>query len=96
ARAGLASGINNAAARAAGLVAVAALPLLTGMGPTAYLSPTEFDATFDRAMPLCAGVLVLGAVLSWATLRTPRRAPCHPSCKTHCSLTAPPLEPGTE
>ncbi len=34
-RAGLASGINNAAARAAGLVAVAALPLLSGMGAEA-------------------------------------------------------------
>ncbi|MFE5792723.1 MFS transporter [Streptomyces sp. NPDC056503] len=94
-RAGLASGINNAAARAAGLVAVAALPLLTGMGPSAYLSPTEFDATFDRAMPMCAGVLLLGAALSWTTLRAPRPAACHPTCRTHCAVSAPPLDPGT-
>ncbi|MET8970297.1 MFS transporter [Streptomyces hydrogenans] len=94
-RAGLASGINNAAARAAGLVAVAALPLLTGMGPEAYRSPEEFDETFGKAMPMCAAVLILGAVLAWTTMRTPRRAACHPTCKTHCAVTAPPLDPGT-
>ncbi|MGW5000240.1 MFS transporter [Streptomyces hydrogenans] len=94
-RAGLASGINNAAARAAGLVAVAALPLLTGMGPEAYRSPEEFDETFGKAMPMCAAVLILGAVLAWTTMRTPRRATCHPTCKTHCAVTAPPLDPGT-
>lgn len=71
ARAGLASGINNAAARAAGLVAVAALPLLAGMGPEAYRSATEFAATFRRAMPLCAGVLVVGAAIAWLTVRPP-------------------------
>ncbi|MBR7675718.1 MFS transporter, partial [Streptomyces daliensis] len=69
ARAGLASGINNAAARAAGLVAVAALPLLAGMGPEAYRSADEFAATFRRAMPLCAGLLVCAAALAWATVR---------------------------
>ncbi|MEV7089311.1 MFS transporter [Streptomyces sp. NPDC093085] len=70
-RAGLASGINNAAARAAGLIAVAALPLLAGMGPEAYRSATEFGATFRRALPLLAGVLVAGAVIAWTTVRGP-------------------------
>ncbi|MER7759803.1 MFS transporter [Streptomyces sp. NPDC097619] len=91
-RAGLASGINNAAARAAGLIAVAALPLLSGMGPEAYREAGEFEAAFRRAMPWCAGVLVLGAVLAWATVRSPR-AECHPRCRTYCAVTAPPLEP---
>ncbi|MFF7180060.1 DHA2 family efflux MFS transporter permease subunit [Streptomyces sp. NPDC008121] len=94
-RAGLASGINNAAARAAGLLAVAALPALAGMGPEAYLSATEFGETFRRAMPMCAGILVAGAVLAWATVRTPEpTAACHPGCRVHCGVTAPPLEPG--
>jgi EmrB/QacA subfamily drug resistance transporter len=92
-RAGLASGINNAAARAAGLIAVAALPLLTGMGPEAYRSPDAFDAAFHRAMPLCAGVLVAGAVLAFATVRRPAPDCRRPECRTHGCVTAPPLEP---
>ncbi|MGW2457648.1 MFS transporter, partial [Streptomyces sp. NPDC001761] len=91
-RAGLASGINNAAARAAGLVAVAALPLLAGMGAEAYRSPTAFDAAFDRAMPICAGVLVLGSVLAFALVRRPAPGCRRPECRTHGSVTAPPLE----
>ncbi|MFE9092978.1 MFS transporter [Streptomyces sp. NPDC007264] len=93
ARAGLASGINNAAARAAGLVAVAALPVLTGMGPEAYRSADAFDAAFRRAMPLCAGILVAGAVLAFATVRRPAPECRHPECRTHGCVTAPPLEP---
>ncbi|MFI0817244.1 MFS transporter [Streptomyces sp. NPDC021098] len=69
-RAGLASGINNAAARAAGLVAVAALPLLAGMGSEAYRSADRFSESFRRAMPICAAVLVVGSFIAWRTVRT--------------------------
>ncbi|WP_234104111.1 MFS transporter, partial [Streptomyces venezuelae] len=93
-RAGLASGINNAAARAAGLLAVAALPMLAGMGPEAYRSAEEFGSTFRRAMPMCAGILVVGAVLAWTTMRTRVPADCHPECRVHCGVTSPPLDPG--
>ncbi|MET7697103.1 MFS transporter [Streptomyces sp. NPDC005485] len=91
-RAGLASGVNNAAARAAGLVAVAALPLLVGMGPEAYRVPERFDDAFRRAMPLCAAVLVVGAVLAFATVRRPGAGCRVPECRTHGCVTAPPLE----
>ncbi|MCK7625451.1 DHA2 family efflux MFS transporter permease subunit [Streptomyces sp. RS10V-4] len=101
-RAGLASGINNAAARAAGLMAVAALPLLAGMGPEAYRSAPAFAAAFRRAMPLCALVLLAGALIAWLTVRPealhpatpPTLHPCHPECTYHCGIAAPPLDPG--
>ncbi|MFF4307257.1 MFS transporter [Streptomyces sp. NPDC001601] len=92
ARAGIASGINNAAARAASLIAVAALPLLAGMGPEAYRSPSAFDAAFHRAMPICAGVLVVGSALAFAMVRRPAPGCVRPECRTHGNVTSPPIE----
>ncbi|MFI7350248.1 MFS transporter [Streptomyces sp. NPDC049936] len=92
ARAGLASGINNAAARAAGLVAVAALPLLTGMGEEAYRSARAFDDAFGPAMLICAAVLVAGSAIAFATVRRPSPDCRRPECRTHGSILTPPLE----
>ncbi|WP_436737956.1 MFS transporter [Streptomyces sp. BBFR102] len=94
-KAGLASGINNAAARAAGLVAVAALPLLARMTPEAYRSAPEFEAAFRRAMPICAGLLVAGAALAWWQVRRPADDPAlqRSEPRTCCPVGAPPLEP---
>ncbi|PWS40557.1 MFS transporter, partial [Streptomyces sp. ZEA17I] len=56
-----------------------------------------FAATFRRAMPMCAGLLVAGALLAWWTVRTPP-APAagereeRPECTMHCGVVAPPLE----
>ncbi|MDX3575563.1 MULTISPECIES: MFS transporter [unclassified Streptomyces] len=91
-RAGLASGVNNAAARAAGLVAVAALPLLTGMGPETYRSADAFDAAFGQAMVICAAALAAGSLTAFLTVRRPPPDCRRPECRTHGSVLAPPLE----
>jgi EmrB/QacA subfamily drug resistance transporter len=98
--AGVASGVNNAAARVAQLLAVAALPLAVGLSNQGYTSAHDVNAAFGKAMAICGGLCALGAGLAFtltpsAALEEP--APTvRPECGTHCSFSAPPLEPGAQ
>lgn len=66
--AGVASGVNNAAARLAGLISAAALPAAAGLGGLDKLSGLQLTQGFARAMWICAGLCVAGAVVTWLTV----------------------------
>lgn len=89
--AGTASGVNNAAARTGGLLGVAALPAVTGLGPDGFADPSSLDGAFDIAMWTCVGVLVVAALLTQRFVPS-GRAPSSDTGQVswHCGVCEPP------
>jgi EmrB/QacA subfamily drug resistance transporter len=102
---GIASGVNNAVARVAGLLAVAVIPVVAGITGDKFYDPAKMTDGFHMGMAVCAGLAVLGAIIAWMTISSrvlhaegeeegaEERGVCH---DYSCPLGAPPLRPGTE
>jgi EmrB/QacA subfamily drug resistance transporter len=68
--AGIASGVNNAVARTASLLTVAALPILVGLSGDDYQDPVTMTDGYRLAMFMCAALLVAGVVVATRIPRT--------------------------
>jgi EmrB/QacA subfamily drug resistance transporter len=98
-RAGIASGVNNAVARAAGALAVAAFPLMIGLSGDGYAQPGVLGPAFRKAMIFGAILFAISGAIAWFGIRERGAADAEErpldqlECSTCFPIGSPPLEP---
>ena len=73
-RAGLASGVNNATARLAGLLATAAIPIAAGLAGARKPTGPALASAFTKAMLICAALCGVGAIVAAVMIREKKSA----------------------